>query len=143
MNIERYSRQILYKNIGEDGQRKLLNSTVLIVGVGALGSVSSEMLTRLGIGKLILIDRDYVELSNLQRQTLYTEKDVNDQKPKAIAAYEHLKEIREDLDIEVHVNHVDALFLESLVKEHDVDLILDGTDNFETRLLINDVSYKH
>ncbi|HJB78535.1 MAG TPA: ThiF family adenylyltransferase, partial [Candidatus Nosocomiicoccus stercorigallinarum] len=86
MNIERYSRQILYKNIGEDGQRKLLNSTVLIVGVGALGSVSSEMLTRLGIGKLILIDRDYVELSNLQRQTLYTEKDVNDQKPKAIAA---------------------------------------------------------
>lgn len=143
MNIERYSRQILYKNIGEDGQQKLLDSTVLIVGVGALGSVSSEMLTRLGIGKLILIDRDYVELSNLQRQTLYTEKDVYDQKPKAIAAYEHLKEIREDLDIEVHVNHVDALFLESLVKEHDVDLILDGTDNFETRLLINDVSYKH
>lgn len=142
MNIERYSRQILYKNIGEDGQRKLLDSTVLIVGVGALGSVSSEMLARLGIGKLILVDRDYVELSNLQRQTLYTERDAEHQEPKAIAALEHLKEIRSDLDIEVHVNHVDALFLESLVKTHDVDLILDGTDNFETRLVINDVAYK-
>lgn len=139
--MNRYSRQILYKKIGEDGQKKLEQKTVMVVGVGALGSVSSEMLARAGVKKLILIDRDYVEASNLQRQSLYTEQDVAEKKPKVIAAYAHLTRIRSDIEIDVHIAHADAGFLDALSK--DVDLIIDGTDNFETRLVINDVAFKN
>lgn len=137
----RYSRQLLYKNIGEGGQQLLGEKTAVIVGLGALGSLSSEMLTRSGIKKLILIDRDYVELTNLQRQTLYNEEDAAGQVPKAIAAYEKLSRINSDVDIDVHVAHCDAPLLESLAKE--ADLLLDGTDNFDTRMLINDVAFKY
>ena len=139
--MDRYSRQILFKSIGESGQEKIKDKTVMIVGVGALGSVSSEMLARAGVKKLILIDRDYVEASNLQRQSLYNEQDAVDKTPKVVAAKAHLTKIRSDLEIDIHIAHADAQFLDALIKE--VDIIMDGTDNFETRLVINDVAFKH
>lgn len=137
----RYSRQLLYSNIGVDGQHLLGEKTVVIVGLGALGSLSSEMLTRAGVGKLILIDRDYVELTNLQRQTLYNEEDAELKKPKAAAAYDKLTKINSGIDIEVHVAHCDAGLIESVAKN--ADLLLDGTDNFDTRMLINDAAFKY
>ena len=130
----RYSRQLLYRNIGESGQDLISAKTAVIVGLGALGSLSSEMLVRGGIGKLILIDRDYVEMSNLQRQTLYTEADAKEKIPKAIAAKLKLEHINSDVTIETHVAHCDAALLDSLASE--ADIILDGTDNFDTRLMI-------
>ncbi|MFC3420323.1 ThiF family adenylyltransferase [Salinicoccus hispanicus] len=138
--MERYSRQVLYSGIGERGQRLISASTVLIVGVGALGSLSAEMLARAGVRKLILIDRDYVEYSNLQRQTLYTSHDAEEKQPKVIAAKERLVEIRPDLEVEAHIAHCDAPLLLELAEA--ADLLLDGTDNFDTRLLINDAAYK-
>lgn len=138
--MARYSRQSLFKHIGQSGQERIEASIVVIVGVGALGTVSSEMLARAGVKKLILIDRDYVEETNLQRQSLFTEADANNQTPKVIAAKERLRAIRHDLEIETYIEHCDAQLLLSVTK--DADLILDGTDNFETRLLINDVAYK-
>ena len=137
----RYSRQLLYSNIGERGQKLLGKKTAVIVGLGALGSLSSEMLARAGVGKLILIDRDYVELTNLQRQTLYNEEDAREKKPKAAAAYDKLSKINSAVEIEVHVAHCDAGLIESVAQE--ADLILDGTDNFDTRMLINDAAFKY
>ena len=137
----RYSRQLLYSNIGERGQELLGEKTAVIVGLGALGSLSSEMLARAGVGKLILIDRDYVELTNLQRQTLYNEEDAELKKPKAVAAYDKLSKINSSIDIEVHVAHCDAGLIESVAKN--ADLLLDGTDNFDTRMLINDAAFKY
>ena len=137
----RYSRQLLYSNIGDRGQKLLGEKTAVIVGLGALGSLSSEMLARAGIGKLILIDRDYVELTNLQRQTLYNEEDAKEKKPKAAAAYDKLSKINSAVDIEVHVAHCDAGLIESVAEK--ADLILDGTDNFDTRMLINDAAFKY
>ena len=137
----RYSRQLLYSNIGEQGQKLLGEKTAVIVGLGALGSLSSEMLARAGIGKLILIDRDYVELTNLQRQTLYNEEDAREKKPKAAAAYDKLSKINSAVEIEVHVAHCDSGLMESVAEE--ADLILDGTDNFDTRMLINDAAFKY
>lgn len=136
----RYSRQSLFKHIGEAGQREIEQKTVIIVGVGALGTVSSEMLARAGVKKLILIDRDYVEVTNLQRQSLFSETDAENQVPKVVAAKNVLQAIRSDLEIETYIEHCDAQLLMSLAE--DADLILDGTDNFETRLLINDVAYR-
>ncbi|MCG1010222.1 ThiF family adenylyltransferase [Salinicoccus sp. ID82-1] len=138
--MERYSRQVLYNGIGEAGQHLISGSTVLIVGIGALGSLSAEMLARAGVGKLILIDRDYVEYSNLQRQTLYRAQDAEEKQPKVIAAKERLLEIRPDLEVEVHIAHCDAPLLQGLAES--ADLLLDGTDNFDTRLLINDAAYR-
>ncbi|GAB3066162.1 ThiF family adenylyltransferase [Salinicoccus sesuvii] len=138
--MERYSRQVLYKGIGESGQHLISTSTVLIVGVGALGSLSAEMLARAGVRKLILIDRDYVEYSNLQRQTLYTAHDAQEKTPKVIAAKGRLMEIRPDLEVEAHIAHCDAQLLMEVAAS--ANLLLDGTDNFDTRLMINDVAYK-
>lgn len=138
--MERYSRQTLFKHIGQNGQKSIEKSTVVIIGVGALGTVSSEMLARAGVKKLILVDRDYVEETNLQRQSLFTERDAVNQTPKVVAAKEQLREIRSDLAIETYIEHCDAQLLLSVAQG--ADLILDGTDNFETRLLINDVAYK-
>ena len=138
--MKQYSRQTLYKNIGESGQREIMGRTVLIVGSGALGSASSEMLARAGVKKIILIDRDYVEASNLQRQTLFTRHHAEEKTPKVVGAKERLLEIRPDLELDIHIKHCDAPLLENLSRE--ADIILDGTDNFDTRLLINDVAYK-
>lgn len=137
---DRYSRQALFAPIGVDGQKKISERHVLIIGVGALGSSNSEMLARAGVGKLTLIDRDYVEASNLQRQQLYSETDADNKYPKVIAAKKRLTEINHDIQIEAIVGEADILTLERLAP--DVDLIIDGTDNFEIRFIINDIAHK-
>ncbi|MEI5908247.1 MoeB/ThiF family adenylyltransferase [Bacillus spongiae] len=135
---DRYSRQILFKPIGIDGQSEISNKHVLIVGAGALGASNAEVLVRAGIGKLTIIDRDYVEWSNLQRQLLYTEEDATNQLPKAIAARNRLNEINSSVEIEAHV--MDATVQSLLPLLQDVDLLLDSTDNFDTRFIINDLA---
>ncbi|WP_226035895.1 MoeB/ThiF family adenylyltransferase [Aquibacillus saliphilus] len=134
---ERYSRQALFKPIGTLGQTEIEKSHVLIVGCGALGSASAEALVRAGIGKLTLIDRDYVEFSNLQRQQLFAESDAVDQLPKAIAAQKRLTQINSHVFIEAHVMDATSLNLGPLL--HEVDLLIDATDNFDIRFIINDL----
>lgn len=136
----RYSRQTLFKPIGEEGQKHIQQATALIIGCGALGTAISETLVRAGIGKIILADRDYVEASNLQRQQLFTEQDAILGTPKVVAAKRRLTEIRSDAEIETVLDHIDGPLIEKLV--NGVDIILDATDNFETRLLMNDIAWK-
>ena len=138
---DRYSRQILFNGIGEEGQRKLLAARVLIVGCGALGTAHAEALCRAGVGRLRIVDRDFVEPSNLQRQTMFTESDAEKRLPKAIAASNHLRQINSDIDIEPHVADANYANIEQLIDG--CDLVLDGTDNFATRYLINDACVKH
>ena len=137
----RYSRQIRFPQIGEDGQARLRDARVLLVGCGALGSSIADTLVRAGVGFLRIVDRDFLELSNLQRQVLFDENDVEQMLPKAIAAAEHLRRINSSVSIEPIVADVDAGNIEGFAQ--DVDLIMDGSDNFEIRFLINDVSVKH
>ena len=139
MNM-RYSRQILFGEIGKRGQEKLLNSRVLLVGCGALGASHAEILARAGIGFLRIVDRDFVEFSNLQRQTLYSESDAKDRLPKAIAAKNRIAEINSEIETEAIVADVNHSNIENFVK--DVDLVLDGTDNFQIRYLLNDTCVK-
>jgi molybdopterin/thiamine biosynthesis adenylyltransferase len=133
---ERYSRQILFPEIGKAGQEKLINSRVLIIGCGALGASHAEMLARAGVGFLRIVDRDFVEFTNLQRQTLYSERDAKERLPKAIAAKNRLGQINSEVEIEAIVADVNNSNIESLITG--CDLILDGTDNFQIRYLIND-----
>ena len=130
---QRYSRQILLDEIGRGGQAILHTKKVAIVGVGALGTVAAELLARAGVGSLILIDRDMVEESNLQRQTLFDEKSVG--KNKANAAEQRIKEINSDIKVEFHSIHLNPQNIDVL---QSADLILDCTDNLQTRFLIND-----
>jgi molybdopterin/thiamine biosynthesis adenylyltransferase len=139
--IDRYSRQVLFPGIGEEGQKKLGNSQVVIVGCGALGTVIATSLVRAGVGKVRIIDRDFIEYHNLQRQVLFDEEDIEAGLPKAVAAERHLKKINSSIEIEGIVADINYTNVERLVAGADV--ILDGLDNFETRLLINDVSLKH
>lgn len=139
--IERYSRQILFNGIGVEGQKKLLRSRVLIVGCGALGSAQAESLARAGVGTLRIADRDFVEVSNLQRQTMFTEVDAADRVPKVIAAANHIREINSDTVVEPEIADVNHSNIERLIQ--DCDLVLDGTDNFATRYLINDACVKN
>jgi adenylyltransferase/sulfurtransferase len=138
---ERYSRQILFQPIGKNGQEKLLNSKVLLIGCGALGASHAEMLARAGVGKLRIVDRDFVEFTNLQRQTLYSEQDAKDRLPKAIAARNRLREINSEIEVEAVTADVNYSNIEDFIK--DCDLILDGTDNFQVRFLLNDACIKH
>jgi molybdopterin-synthase adenylyltransferase len=138
---DRYSRQVLFRGVGEEGQRKLLTSRVLIVGAGALGAAHAEALCRAGVGRLLIVDRDFVESSNLQRQTMFTESDAEQRLPKAIAAANHLREINSDVEIDPHVADVNHSNIEQFLTGCDV--VLDGTDNFATRYLINDACVKH
>src|SRR5215472_9424664 len=135
---ERYSRQILFAGIGETGQEKLLASSAVLVGCGALGTVAASLLARAGIGSLRVIDRDFVERSNLQRQTLFDEADAREALPKAVASERHLRAINSDLRIEGVVADITPKNAAQLLGGF--PLILDGTDNFETRLLINDAA---
>lgn len=137
---ERYSRQILFAPIGEAGQQKIRRARVTIVGCGALGSFQAESLARAGVGSLRLIDRDYVDLSNLQRQWLYSECDAETETPKTEAARRRLREINQAVEISSFVADLTPSNAEDLLS--DCDLILDGTDNFETRYLLNDISVK-
>jgi adenylyltransferase/sulfurtransferase len=133
---ERYSRQIFFEGIGDEGQQRLLAATVAIAGCGALGSFQAGALARAGVGRLLLVDRDYVELSNLQRQWLYEEEDAERALPKAVAAAGRLSRINQEVRAEAHVTDLAPENIADLLEE--ADLILDGTDNFETRYLIND-----
>lgn len=141
MTIDRYSRQTLFAPIGEQGQRKLADKHVLIIGAGALGTGSAESLVRAGVGKITIVDRDYVEWSNLQRQQLYVEADAKHRIPKAYAAEKRLKQINSDIIVNAHILDVTPQEMEVLIVG--VDLILDATDNFDIRLIINDMSQKH
>ena len=138
---DRYSRQILFSGIGEQGQERLRSARVLIVGCGALGSAHAESLARAGVGHLRIVDRDFVEPSNLQRQTMFTESDAEKRLPKAVAAADHLRQINSEIQIEPHIVDVNYSNVEQLVDQCDV--VIDGTDNFSTRYLINDACVKH
>lgn len=139
-DLLRYSRQTLFMPIGEDGQRKLLSSKAVIVGMGALGTVIANHLVRSGVGYVRLIDRDLVELSNLQRQSLYDEDDAAENLPKVIAADKKLRKINSTVQVEPIIADLNLDNAEELLSGFDV--IVDGTDNFSTRYLINDVSVK-
>ena len=133
---QRYSRQIRYSGIGEEGQNRILQGRVAVVGCGALGSVQAEALARAGTGFIRVIDRDYIEFSNLQRQLLFDEHDAEAASPKAIAAAERMRAINSEIEIEPVIADLTPSNADELLA--DVHLILDGTDNFETRYLIND-----
>ncbi len=134
----RYSRQIVFEKIGRDGQGKIEKSNVTILGLGAIGSKSAELLTRAGIGSLILIDRDIVEESNLQRQSLFTEQDLNN--PKALVAKSHLEKINSSTKIKAYFKDVTHKNIEEYIKH---GLVLDCTDNMQTRLLLNEFCFKN
>ena len=138
MPDERYSRQILLREIGTEGQKKLRQNNVAIVGVGALGTVAAELLVRAGVEKIILIDRDVVERSNLQRQLLFTEEDVG--RSKAVVAKEKLHKINSNAAIHAEAIHLNS---ENVQLLQNADLILDCTDNIQTRLLVNDYCKKN
>ena len=133
---ERYSRQILFPGIGEAGQEALLRSHAAIVGCGALGSFHAAALARAGVGRLTIVDRDYVEASNLQRQWLFEEGDAAESLPKAVAAQRRIAAINSSISVRAAVADLTASNAEDLL--NDAGLILDGTDNFDTRYLIND-----
>ncbi|HTA42439.1 MAG TPA: ThiF family adenylyltransferase [Bryobacteraceae bacterium] len=137
---ERFSRQTRFAPLGLEGQENLADATVAIVGCGALGTVQASLLARAGVGVLRLIDRDYVEENNLQRQVLYTENDARDGLPKAEAARRHLLEANSGIRIEAHVSDLNPENAGDLLGG--VGAILDGTDNFETRFLINDYAVR-
>jgi adenylyltransferase/sulfurtransferase len=139
-SVDRYSRQVRFPQLGEAGQRALMASRVTICGCGALGTVLANHLARAGVGFLRIIDRDFIETHNLQRQVLFDEQDVADNLPKAEAAARKLRAINSSIVIEPVVTDLDHTNVIDLVS--DADLILDGTDNFETRYLINDAAVK-
>ncbi|HVF29652.1 MAG TPA: ThiF family adenylyltransferase [Pyrinomonadaceae bacterium] len=141
MVSDRYSRQVLFPEIGRTGQQKLLDARVLIVGCGALGASHAEMLARAGTGHLTIVDRDFVEYTNLQRQTLFKETDAAERLPKAIAARARIGEINSEIEVVAVVADVNPSNVEQLIR--DVDLVIDGTDNFQTRYLLNDACIKH
>lgn len=138
---ERYSRQILFAGLGEEGQRRLGASSAVLVGCGAIGAAAAGLLVRAGVGRLRVLDRDFVEPSNLQRQTLFDEADARDSLPKAIAAETKLRAINSGVAVEGRIADLRPDNVEELLGGF--DLILDGTDNFETRFLMNDYAVQH
>lgn len=143
MNLHdhRYSRQMLFRPIGREGQEKLKNARAAIVGMGALGTVIATQLVRAGVGFIRLIDRDVIEVSNLQRQSLYDEVDADQGLPKAVAAAQKLRLANSEVEVEPVV--ADLTWRNAEVLLADVNVIVDGTDNFQVRYLINDVAVKH
>jgi adenylyltransferase/sulfurtransferase len=139
-DLSRYHRQSLLPGFGESGQRQLLDSTVLLLGCGALGSVAADMLARAGVGHLLIIDRDFVELSNLQRQVLFDEQDVVDSIPKAEAAKRKLAKINSGIKVTAIVDDINHTNIERYARGSDI--LVDGLDNFETRYLANDLAVK-
>ena len=137
---EKYSRQMLFAGIGPGGQRRLLASRATIVGCGAIGAAAANLLVRAGVGSVKIIDRDFVEPSNLHRQTLFDESDASKALPKAIAAEHKLRAINSSVEVKGVIADLSPQNAEELLSG--CDLILDGTDNFETRFLINDFAVK-
>jgi adenylyltransferase/sulfurtransferase len=140
--IDRYHRQTLLPAISAAGQQRLREARALLIGCGALGATIADQLVRAGIGFLRIVDRDIVELTNLQRQTLFTERDVEQGAPKAVAAADRLRQVNSDVTVEPVVSDMDSGNVEAIAGDA-FDLILDGTDNVATRYLINDVAVKH
>lgn len=140
VTIDRYHRQVLLPPIGAEGQKRLGESKVLLIGCGALGSTITEQLTRAGVGYIRIADRDIVELTNLQRQVLFEEEDARQALPKAIAAANRLTRVNSSITIEPRIVDVDASNIEPLAEG--VQVILDGTDNVATRYLVNDLAIK-
>ncbi len=138
---ERYSRQILFGGIGAEGQKRLAAGRVAIVGCGATGSALASLLARAGVGTLRIIDRDYVEPSNLQRQSLFEEKDAAESLPKAVAAARKIRAFNSECHVDSRVEDAVPANIHSLLQG--IDVILDGTDNYETRYLVNDYAVKH
>ncbi len=126
--------------LGNDGQEKIQHASVLVIGAGALGSSIAEMLVRAGIGELTIVDRDYVEWSNLQRQQLYSEEDAKNKLPKAIAAKNRLLELNSSININSFITDINAKNIDEFVKEKTI--LIDATDNFETRMIVNDAAIK-
>ena len=139
--MERYARQAAFGQIGKEGQEKLLASKVAIIGLGALGTVAANNLCRAGVGNIRMADRDYVELTNLQRQCLYDEDDAGKGLPKAIAAYNHLSKINSEITLDPVIADVNPANIEDIIG--DADLVLDANDNFEIRFLINEACDKN
>ena len=137
--LEKYSRQIILKNIGVLGQKKILNSRVLVIGMGGLGCPVAEFLTRSGIGSIGIVDHDLVSLSNIHRQTLYDEKDIG--KSKVHVAQKKLQKINSKTKINIFNFKLDKKKFIKIIKNY--DYVVDGTDNFETKFLINDISLKY
>ncbi len=137
---ERYINQILFHGIGEEGQRKIKNGRISIVGCGALGSITSMTLARAGVGYMRIIDRDFVEFKNLHRQILFDEEDAKQFMPKAVAAQKKLMMVNSDIRVEAVVSDLNYLNIEELLSG--MSVIVDGTDNFETRFLLNEFSVK-
>ncbi len=138
---EKYSRQILFAGMGEEGQTRLSHASAVIVGCGAIGAASANLLVRAGLGRLCIVDRDFVEPSNLQRQSLFDEADAREALPKAVAAERKLRSINSSVSVAGIVADLTTKTAEKLLAGF--DLILDGTDNFETRFVINDFAVKH
>jgi len=139
-SLARYVRQTIFSGLGEAGQRRLLAARVVIIGCGATGTVMANHLARAGVGHLRVVDRDYIELNNLQRQLLFDEEDMRQGLPKAVAAAAKLRRINSEIEIEAVVADVNPGNVVQLVQ--DVDLVMDGADNFETRYLLNDACVK-
>ena len=137
--IERFSRQIILKNIGALGQKKILSSKVLIIGMGGLGSPAADFLARSGIGTLGIVDHDIISLSNLHRQSLYDEKDIN--KSKVKIAKKKLNKINSKVRVNIFNFKLDKTKFEKIIKNY--EYIIDGTDNFKSKFLINDLCLKH
>jgi molybdopterin/thiamine biosynthesis adenylyltransferase len=138
---DRYSRQVRFAPIGEEGQRRIRAARVVVIGLGALGTVAADQLVRAGIGFVRIVDRDFVELSNLQRQSLYDEDDLRQNLPKAVAAEAKLRRVNSSVEIEAIVDDVNPSTVEDAIAN--VDLVLDALDNFETRFVVNDACAKH
>ena len=137
----RYSRQILFNGIGEEGQARIINSRVAVVGCGALGALQASLLARAGVGTLRIIDRDFVDESNLQRQILFDEQDVSDVLPKAAAAEKKLRAVNSLIEVEGVVDEVNASTVDRLLGGF--DLIMDASDNFDVRFLLNEYAVKN
>ncbi|MFS8608120.1 MAG: ThiF family adenylyltransferase, partial [Gammaproteobacteria bacterium] len=140
-DFSRYHRQMLLPGFGEDGQRRLAESTAVVLGCGALGTVVADMLARAGVGRLVIIDRDFVEMTNLQRQVLFDEADAAEALPKAEAARRKLARINSNVTVDAIVDDLNAGNIERYAEGADV--LVDGLDNFETRYLANDYAVKH
>jgi len=140
-NFSRYIRQTIFPGIGEAGQQKLGSARVVVIGCGATGTNIANHLARAGVGHLTVADRDFVELSNLQRQLLFDEQDLAENLPKAVAAERKLRRINSDIDVRGLVTDVNPENIEAMIAG--ATLVMDGTDNFETRYVINDACLKH
>lgn len=139
-DFTRYHRQMLLPGFGEDGQRRLRDATVLVLGCGALGSVAVDMLARAGVGHLVIVDRDFVELTNLQRQVLFDEDDAANSLPKAVAAKRKIAKINSGVQVTAIVDDINHTNIERYAAN--ANLLIDGLDNYETRYLANDLAVK-